>query len=78
MDAAIASMLCLGVINAHSTGIGGGGFMLVYHRFTRFSEVIDFRENAPLLSSRDMFQGNSMKAIMGKCHMKKITIVIHA
>ena len=71
MDSAIASMLCLGVINSHSTGIGGGGFMLIYHRYTRFSEVIDFRENAPLLSSRDMLHGDSMKAIMGKSYFYK-------
>ncbi|CAB3995471.1 glutathione hydrolase 1 proenzyme isoform X1 [Paramuricea clavata] len=65
VDSAIASMLCLGVVHPHSTGIGGGGFMLVYHRFTKFSEMIDFRENAPLLATKDMFHGDLTKAIMG-------------
>ncbi|XP_046839747.1 glutathione hydrolase 1 proenzyme-like isoform X3 [Xenia sp. Carnegie-2017] len=65
VDSAISSMLCLGVVHPHSTGIGGGGFMLVYHRYTRFSEMIDFRENAPLLSDKDMFHGDLTKAIMG-------------
>ena len=66
VDSAIASMLCLGVVHPHSTGLGGGGFMLVYHRYTRFSEMIDFRENAPLLANKDMFHGDLTKAIMGK------------
>ena len=66
VDSAIASMLCLGVVHPHSTGIGGGGFMLVYHRFTKFSEMIDFRENAPLLANKDMFHGDLMKAILGR------------
>ena len=34
IDAAIATALCVGVVNAHSAGIGGGGFMIVYDRKT--------------------------------------------
>ena len=47
VDAAIAAMFCLGVVNMHSSGIGGGGVMLVYNRFAREASVIDFRETAP-------------------------------
>ena len=32
VDAAIAAMFCLGVIHMQSSGVGGGGVMLVYNR----------------------------------------------
>ena len=47
VDAAIAAIFCLGVINMHSSGIGGGGVMLIYNRSAREANVIDFRETAP-------------------------------
>ena len=54
VDAAIAAMFCLGVINMHSSGVGGGGVMLVYSRKLKKAKVIDFRETAPAATS-DMF-----------------------
>ena len=51
VDAAIAAMFCLGVINMHSSGIGGGGVMLVYNRSAKAASIIDFRETAPLFVS---------------------------
>ncbi|XP_063220057.1 glutathione hydrolase 1 proenzyme-like isoform X2 [Bacillus rossius redtenbacheri] len=48
VDAAIASTLCLGVYNFHVTGLGGGGFLLVYsHRKQQVLDVLDFRETVP-------------------------------
>ena len=51
VDAAIAAMFCLGVINMHSSGIGGGGVMLVYNRAKKNASLIDFRETAPFTVS---------------------------
>ncbi|XP_020609848.1 gamma-glutamyltranspeptidase 1-like, partial [Orbicella faveolata] len=65
VDAAIAAMFCLGVISMHSSGIGGGGVMLVYNRSLHEASVIDFRETAPALAYRDMFKGNEQKAQKG-------------
>lgn len=65
VDAAIAALLCLGVMNAHSTGIGGGGFMMVYEAKKKQGSVIDFRETAPQKAHKDMFQGDATKGIRG-------------
>lgn len=58
VDAAIAAMFCLGVINMHSSGIGGGGVMMVYNRNLKEAKVIDFRETAPATAKTDMFEPN--------------------
>ena len=65
VDAAIAAMFCLGVVSMHSSGIGGGGVMLVYNRSLQKASVIDFRETAPALAREDMFKGNEKKAQKG-------------
>lgn len=60
-DAAIASLLCVGVINNFAAGIGGGGFMLVRDEHGH-SHVIDFRETAPLSANKDMFKNDTTLA----------------
>jgi len=60
VDAAIASVFCLGVINMHSSGVGGGGVMLVYNRKLKKAKVIDFRETAPAATTSDMFPPNEI------------------
>lgn len=59
-DAAIGAMLCVGVMNPESSGLGGGGFMLtvVPKKDKEEAEVIDFREVAPQAATKDMFKGN--------------------
>ena len=63
VDSAIATMLCVGVINMQSTGIGGGGFMLVYNLRGQAAEVFDFRETAPAKATEDMFKNASYKEL---------------
>ena len=65
VDAAIAAMFCLGVVSMHSSGIGGGGVMLVYNQTLKKATVIDFRETAPATADKDMFKGNREKAEIG-------------
>ena len=66
VDSAIAALFCIGVYNMHSAGIGGGGFMVVYKKSTRFVEVIDFREEAPGRANRTMYVGGKMSSRVGK------------
>ena len=47
VDAAVAGLICSGVVNPQSAGIGGGGFMVYYNATSQESTVIDFRERAP-------------------------------
>ncbi len=57
VDAAVATGFALAVCYPEAGNIGGGGFMLIRLSDGK-TDVIDFREKAPLLSSRDMFLDN--------------------
>ncbi|KAK5894783.1 hypothetical protein CesoFtcFv8_011439 [Champsocephalus esox] len=47
VDAAITAALCLGIVHPHTSGIGGGGVMLVHDIRKNETRIIDFRETAP-------------------------------
>jgi gamma-glutamyltranspeptidase/glutathione hydrolase len=47
VDAACATALALGVTNPFASGLGGGGFALVYLAKPAKAFVLDFRESAP-------------------------------
>lgn len=55
VDAAVAALLASGVVNPSSSGLGGGGFMLVYQARDATVHAVDFRETAPARATRDMF-----------------------
>jgi gamma-glutamyltranspeptidase/glutathione hydrolase len=63
IDAAVAASFVLAVERPHSTGIGGGGFMLFRDSRTKKIEAVDFRERAPKKSYEKMFQDKNGKAI---------------
>lgn len=65
VDAAVAASFCLGLFSMHSTGIGGGGLMIVYKRDTKQIEALDYRETAPGKAREDMFVDNPEKSRTG-------------
>jgi len=55
VDAAVAASFVVSVTRPQSTGIGGGGFFLLYRAENKETIAIDFRERAPRRATRDMF-----------------------
>jgi len=62
IDAAIASALAIGVVNSFSSGIGGGGFMLIMKNvkgpYENHFDMIDFREVSPENADFSVYQSN--------------------
>ncbi|MHC1741503.1 MAG: gamma-glutamyltransferase [Syntrophobacteraceae bacterium] len=57
IDAAAAIQFALNVVEPHGSGIGGGGFMLVYLAEAGESFMLDSREKAPERATPNLFQG---------------------
>ncbi len=63
VDAAIATAFALAVTHPSAGNIGGGGFMLVHPSDGSPPVFLDYREKAPLSSTRDMYaEGGSRKS----------------
>ncbi|KAJ9183868.1 hypothetical protein P3X46_007670 [Hevea brasiliensis] len=58
VDAAVATALCVGVVNPMSSGIGGGAFMIVRSSLALKTQAFDMRETAPLAASKNMYANN--------------------
>jgi len=55
IDAAVAIQFALNVVEPMMSGIGGGGFMMVYDGKTKETTIINSRERAPKGATPDMF-----------------------
>ena len=64
VDAAIASLLCTGTVNLHSTGIGGGGFMVYYNASSGEASAFDYREVAPAAATIELFNNSAKDATL--------------
>jgi gamma-glutamyltranspeptidase/glutathione hydrolase/leukotriene-C4 hydrolase len=69
VDAAIATMLCVGVVNLYYNGIGGGHIATIYERprgsTDRELVTIFGRERAPAAATEDMFVNGKASSIAG-------------
>jgi gamma-glutamyltranspeptidase len=64
VDAAVTTALCIGSVNSHSSGIGGGGFMTVRHP-NGSALAFDFRETAPGAAHKHMYDSFPLLARLG-------------
>lgn len=62
-DAAVTVALCIGLINSHSSGIGGGGFIVSWQGDEALS--IDARETAPKSAHKHMYEHLPLLAQFG-------------
>ncbi|MDP3491703.1 MAG: gamma-glutamyltransferase family protein [Hyphomonadaceae bacterium] len=58
VDAAIAAHTVLGLVEPQSSGLGGGGYMVVYDRKSNTTVTFDGRETAPATATADYFTVN--------------------
>ncbi|TXT27523.1 MAG: gamma-glutamyltranspeptidase [Planctomycetota bacterium] len=61
VDAAAAVGFALSVLRPASSGIGGGGFMLIWDAKEQRCIVLDYRERAPLQATAEMFVEDAKK-----------------
>lgn len=64
-DAAVAVGAVLGVVAPYHSGLGGGGFWLLYDAKEKKNHFIDGREVAPLAASKSMFLGADGEPVPG-------------
>ncbi|HEX4804114.1 MAG TPA: gamma-glutamyltransferase, partial [Myxococcaceae bacterium] len=58
VDAAIAAAFTLAVVDPTHSGLGGGGFALLYDVRSRTTQALDFREIAPAAAGPTMYVRN--------------------
>ncbi|CAH8322336.1 unnamed protein product [Eruca vesicaria subsp. sativa] len=69
VDAAVATTLCVGVVNPMASGIGGGSFLIVSSTQDSKAEAFDMRETAPLAASKDMYKNDANAKSIGALSM---------
>ncbi len=63
VDAALAVQWVLSVVEPQSSGLGGGGFMLIYKSATQNAVALDAREELPANAPADLFRDAAGKPL---------------
>jgi len=61
VDAIVRAVLVAGIVSPSSSGLGGGGFAMVWRAATREPYVLDFRETAPAAIDVAAFEARPFK-----------------
>ena len=75
VDAAVAVLLCIGTVQFYYSGIGGGGFMIVYKRNEKKMYGFDYRETIPRNVNKTLFDDKhrkfrGMRLVCRTCYRK--------
>ena len=62
VDAIVRAALVAGIVSPSSSGLGGGGFAMVWRAAAREPYVLDFRESAPAAIDAAAFEARPFKA----------------
>lgn len=65
VDAAIATILCDGVLCPQYMGVGGGFLMSIYNGTTKKVMTINARESAPAAANASMYLNDPKKSVFG-------------
>lgn len=65
VDAALAALICNGLVNMQSLGFGGGFMMTIYQRSTRQAFVLNARDRAPLAANSTMYKDKPNASFYG-------------
>lgn len=73
VDAAVAAIFCIGVVNPQSAGIGGGFLMTIYDSNSSTARCLNAREVAPLAATENMFDGDTDLSTKGTTALTPLT-----